>query len=141
MAAIAFTTANISPGTTTDVGGSCSIQRGIAGATITAGMDVVIKASDGLVYPAQATATTMASNAGVALNAALPSQPVNYCDSGPVNFGTTVLSVGQTYVLGSTAGQIHPAADLTSGWFSSRLGWAYSATVLVVDRKNTGVQL
>lgn len=140
MAAIAFTTGNISPGTTTDATGACSIQRAIAGATITAGMDIVIKASDGLGYPAQATATTMASAGGVALNPALPSQPFNYCDSGPVNFGTTVLSTGQHYILGATAGQIHPAADLTSGWFSSRLGWAYSASVLVVDRKNTGVQ-
>lgn len=103
-------------------------------------MDIVIKASDGLAYPAQATATTMASGAGVALNPALPSQVVAYCDSGPVNFGTTVLSVGQVYVLGSTAGNIHPAADIAAGWFSSRLGWAYSASVLVVDRKNTGIQ-
>lgn len=101
----------------------------------------MIKTSDGLAYPAQATATTMASHAGVALNAALPSQPVNYCNSGPVNFGTTVLSVGKTYILGSTAGQIHPDADSTTGWFSSRLGWAYSASVLIVDIKNTGVQL
>ena len=102
-------------------------------------MGVYIKASDGLAYKASATATTAASAVGVALNNAAPSQPVTYVSAGPVNFGTTTITAGQVYVVGATAGNIHPVADATTGWLSSRLGWGYSTTVFVVDIKNSGI--
>lgn len=116
--------------------------RGIAGATITAGQVVYKDASDSdkIKLADNDTSSATAAAVGIAMHAALAGQPIEYCESGPVSFGA-ILTAGHIYVLSSTAGAICPHADLAAADYSTRLGWAYSTSILIVDILATGIVL
>lgn len=56
-------------------------------------------------------------------------QPVTVQKAGIVALGA-VLTKGQAYIGGATAGAIHPIADVTTGWRIQILGLAISTTQL-----------
>lgn len=125
MAAISVTVASVAPGA------DCSTANGTAGATITAGQPLYIDTANGSVLkPADADLSDLASTvAGISLHGALAGQPIAYATAGYVTFNA-VLTAGKVYVLGATAGDICPAADLTTSWRTTLLGIAYSTTSL-----------
>ena len=67
--------------------------------------------------------------AGIALHGALAGQPLTYQTSGSITIGAT-MTVGQIYVLSSTAGGIAPVSDYTTGMYGCIIGQATTTTVL-----------
>lgn len=134
MSAISVTAASVAPGT------DCSTGDGIAGASITAGQPLYIDTANGNVLKlADCDLSALgATVAGISLHAASTGQPIKYATTGYVTFNA-VLTAGKIYVLGATAGDICPAADLTTNWRTSLLGIAYSTTSLRLLITNTGV--
>lgn len=132
MAAISVTASSVLPGST------CDVTQGTAGASITAGQPLYIDTANGNVLKvADADASDLASTvAGIALHAAASGQPIVYAKGGYVTFNA-VLVAGKAYVLGATAGDICPIADLTTSWRTSLLGIAYSTTSLRLLLVNT----
>jgi len=59
--------------------------------------------------------------------------------SGSIILVGTTMAIGETYYAGATAGEINPDADVTTGWYVSRLGTAASATQLDLSIKATGI--
>lgn len=136
MADIAITAANV-----VAVAGS-DIDRGTAGATITAGQVVYEDAATGKHLLADANSATAAARApkGIALNGASNNQPLAVLTEGPVTIGGT-LTPGVAYYLSDTPGGIAPVADVGTGEYSTVLGIATSATVLNVNIQSSGVAL
>ena len=133
MTDISITVANVLKGS------GATLQRGTAGATITAGMAVYADASDGGKYK-PADCTTSAATAavvGFALHGALDEQPLAIQTAGPITIGGT-LTAGTQYVL-SVAGAIAPDADLATSDRIVYVGYATSASVLFIDFDYTGV--
>lgn len=97
-------------------------ERGIAGASITAGMPLYKDSSDSdKLKPAQAT-STKSGFVGLALNGAASGQPVEYVTRDTAfEIGGTV-AVGTVYGLSATAGAICPVADWTSGDYGVVIG-------------------
>lgn len=133
MADLTITAANVA------YGSDAVIVHGTAGASLTAGQPLykdtananVMKLAD-----ANASALT-ATVAGVALHAAASGQPIAYQTGGAITIGATVTS-GVVYVASATAGGIAPAADLTTGWRTSIIGVATSASVIQLSINNSG---
>jgi hypothetical protein len=73
---------------------------------------------------------------GVALHAASAGQPITYQNTGSLTIGGTVVA-GTIYVAGATAGAINPASDLTTGWRTSIIGVATSASVIRLNIFNS----
>lgn len=133
MADIVITAANVTPGT------DCIRDRGIAGATITAGQPVYKDATDSnKLKLADADVEATAAGVGIALHGAAAGQPLDYAIKGTVNIGATVV-VGQVYVVSTTAGGIAPIADLLSGDFVCILGVGATASTLKMGLNATGV--
>jgi hypothetical protein len=136
MADLTITAANITPGTTT--GYSPVKVTGTAGETITAGQSVYLS-SDGKVYKADAnSSSTTAAAVGISLHGATANQPLTYQTGGSMNFGA-ILTAGTYYVASATAGGIAPTADLTTGWYSTLLMYAYSTSVGIITPTATGI--
>lgn len=133
MADLSITAANVL------AGAGAITERGIAGATITAGQPVYKAASDSkykLADDNSATAEVRVAR-GIALNSASDGQPLTILTSGLITIGATM--VAQTaYYLGDTPGAICPVADLASGEFPCLLGMSTSTTVLKVDIQAPG---
>ncbi len=123
-------------------GANAQITTGVAGASITAGMALYIDTANGNVLkPSDVNLSLLASTiAGIALHASLTGQPIAYLVGGPLTFNA-VLTAGKVYIASATdgAGGIALVADLTTGWYTSVLGYALSTTVLQVGIINTGV--
>lgn len=103
------------------VAGSAT-DEGTAGATITAGQPLYRDGTDGGdLKPADADAESSSVCVGIALHAALDGQPIEYLTNGPINIGATV-TVGQVYVVSTTAGGIAPYSDLATGDYVTILG-------------------
>jgi len=134
MADISVTAANV-----VKVAGAAT-DRGTAGETITAGMPVYLKASDNLLYKADADGSGTTTVIGISLHAALANQPLEYLTGGSLTFNA-VLTAGTIYTASDTAGGIRPAVDNNSGDTISILGVASSTTVLVVKIHNSGCVL
>lgn len=137
MAAVTITAASIIKGTSAPV----RTERGVAGATLTAGLAVYLDTTDSNKVKACDSNASLAAAAcvGITLHAALAGQPIEYQTSGPLSMGAC-LTQGLIYVAGATAGgDINPAADLASGWYTTILGVATSTSVLNVDIKQSGV--
>lgn len=134
MSAISVTAASVAPGT------DCAISTGTAGASITAGQPLYIDTANGSVLKvADCDLSALgATVAGIALHASASGQPIAYAVAGYVTFNA-VLTAGKAYVLGATAGDICPIADLTTNWRTSLLGIAYSTTSLRLLITNTGI--
>lgn len=97
---------------------------GVAGVTITAGQPVYEDANDGKIKLADADLSIGAAKArGFALHAALANQPIRYQKGGKFIIGTTAAPAkGTVYVVGATAGAVHPHGDLASTWYTTILG-------------------
>jgi len=109
------------------------------GETVTQLHSVYLNA-DGKWYKADANNTALTAAAkGVVLTPAATNGYGLIVTDGKMNPGAT-LTVAADYYLSNTAGGICPRADLTSGAsYVTRIGWAETASVLVVDIKAFGV--
>ncbi len=138
MADLVITASAVIPNTS--VTGATPIkQTGAAGETITAGQSVYLKASDGLIWLADANASSATAAAvGISLHAALAGQPITYQSGGALSFGA-ILVAGKYYVVSATAGGIAPVADLTTTWYSTLLMYGYTTSVAIIDLNATGV--
>lgn len=136
MAALTITAANVIPGA------GKVIKSDIAGETITQGMAIYKKASDGKMYKCDANASAEAANAsGISVSSALVNQPIQYQNAGKLAFGA-ILTVGVWYVAGATvAGDINPSTDLASGWYSTLLFVAVTTSEAEFHLKASGVAL
>ncbi len=110
MADIAITAASVLPGT------GAVINRGIAGATITAGQALYADAANnGVLKKANAlTSAATAACVGISLNGASSGQPVNYQSSGTYTVGGTVAASVAYAVSGANDGGIAPVSDITT---------------------------
>ncbi|HYE20974.1 MAG TPA: hypothetical protein VEA69_21185 [Tepidisphaeraceae bacterium] len=138
MAALTITASNVVPASVSGL--TPTYERGIAGAAITAGYPVYKDSTDSdklKLADANASEAT-AQVVGIAVHSATTGQPVTYQTAGPISYGA-ILTKGEIYVLGATAGDICPADDLSSGWYTTRLGHAHSTSVLIIDLRVTGV--
>lgn len=116
-------------------------STGIAGESITAGKALYLKSSDSKLWLAQADGTAAeAAAVGIALHAAAAGQPISYAEPGAViNIGGTT-SKATVYHVSAAAGGVAPVADLSSGQYLTRLGYATATDgSFVVDIKATGV--
>lgn len=116
-------------------------RPGIAGATITAGQQVYLDATDNKWKLADADgAAALRSPGGTALHGASANQPLQVHTHGPITIGAT-LTAGTTYYLSPTPGGICPLADLASGDYVVIVGIALSTSVLDVKYHESGVAL
>jgi hypothetical protein len=136
MASLSITAANVIAGS------NATIERGIAGATITAGVVVYKDTADGKYKIADAdSATALARDPrGIALNGASNGQPLAIIRSGDVTIGAT-MTAGLVYYLSPTPGEIGVVGDVLSGDDPIVLGQAKSTTVLTVKINDPGVTL
>ncbi len=136
MAAVSITAANVLASSTAE-----KIQ-GILGETVTAGMPVYLKASDGKYYKTDANGTTEEAAAiGIVLSSGSANQNVVIATKDPSFTPGFTMTIGAVYVVGAgTAGDINPVADLTTGWRTCVLMVAKSTTQAVlgaaVGKKN-----
>ena len=137
MADVTVTAANVRAGDTTSGANVTTVK---AGETITAGMSVYKKASDSEYYKADANLSAEGAGStdiAVALTNAGDGEPMVIQDKGVYTVGGTV-TLGQIYVVSATAGGIAPASDGASGWYTTILGTAASATTINLSPKVTG---
>ena len=127
-------------GTVKKVSGSTVTDRGVAGVTISAGKSLYkdLTNSDKL---ALADADTEAASIfeGIALHDAVADQPIEYATGGLLDMGTTVVVIGQSYVVSTTAGGIAPYGDLASGDYPSHIGFGKTATRIEIVRNRSRV--
>lgn len=116
------------------------LGRGTAGETLTAGLPVYMDSTDGgRLKACDANASAAASACvGITLHAALDEQPATYATSGDINLGATLVP-GQIYITSSAAGGIAPVSDLASGWYTTILGIATTASNLRLAINSGGV--
>lgn len=120
---------------------STQTVRGIYGETVTQGQAVYLKESDGRWWKADADLSTAAAAAGgIALTPGAAGETGIIVTSGKMDVGAT-LTVGEIYVLSSTAGGICPEADLSTGENVTILGVASAADTLDVQIKAFGVPI
>jgi hypothetical protein len=112
----------------------------IYGETISAGQSVYQDSTDGKWKLADGNLSAAAAAAkGIAITpGVLDGYGLVALDGGIILVGTT-MAIGETYYVGATAGAINPDADLTTGWFVTRLGTASSATQLNLSVLATGI--
>lgn len=133
MADLVITAANVVPGA------GKQTANGTAGASITAGQPVYLDNTTGTIKPASAnTSAATAAVVGIAVNGASANQPVVYQTAGVLALGA-VLTTGKVYVASANSGNIAPVADLASGWNTTILGYATSASNLQVNLVVSGV--
>lgn len=134
MADLTVTATSVLPGTT-----GADFEMGVAGATVTAGQTVYLDTSTNTYKLADANASALTAVVrGVALHGASSGQPLRIQRAGVYTAGATVV-VGTVYVQSATAGGIAPAADLTTGYYTSVLGVGVTASTLGLSIYNSGV--
>lgn len=124
-------------------GSNANIKHGMSGAAIAAGKSVYLDPDDNLVKLADndAVSTDEHDAVGISLNAtAAAAQPVSYIKSGDLAFGA-ILTKGETYCVGGTAGDIVPRADVTTGDELVILGIASTTSNLQVGVRDTNTVL
>ncbi len=110
------------------------------GDTISAGQPVYLDSTDSEYKLADANASsTTATTKGIAVTPGVDGGYGYVATGGSIILVGTTMAVGETYYVGATAGAINPDADLTTGWYVSRLGTAASTTQLDLDIKATGI--
>lgn len=134
MADVVITPANVQKSTTS------STDRGTAGATITAGMQLYKDATDSYkLKPAIASSLASAAAVGAALHGASNGQPVEYTTDGLYTAGGTLV-IGQVYcVSAAVAGATAPYADLVTGNFVTIMGGGQTASLLKLKINALGV--
>jgi hypothetical protein len=118
MADLSITSTQVLP----DVTGG--VFNGIAGGTITAGMPIYLDETTNTLKAADANASAATAAAkGIALHGASTGQPLRIQTNGDVTLGAGAApAAGAVYVVSATPGGIAPAADLTTGWYTTILG-------------------
>lgn len=133
MSAISITATSVAKGT------GASTADGTAGASITAGQAIYLDSTTSTLKLADGDASMAAAACvGIALHAATSGQPLRYQTGGEMNIGAT-LTVGEIYVLGTTAGAVNPVGDLANPSYTTILGYGKSASVFVVNIVTAGV--
>lgn len=139
MAALSQTPANVNIGDA-----NVRLEKVIGGEAITQGMPVWRNTSTNPAkfFRADANASAVASTAyGIALTACSGDNGSFVVMSGDgvlMNLGATLV-VGETYCVGSTAGQIVPIGDLTTGDFPFILGQATTTALIKTVFSGAGV--
>ena len=117
------------------------VERGTAGATITAGQTVYLDATTDTYKLADSNgAAALRAPRGIALNSASANQPLTIHREGSLTTGAT-MTAGVAYYQSDTPGGICPVADLASGEYPCLIGIATSTTVLSVQINASGVAL
>ena len=135
MADLVVTAANVIRGTNATVG------TGDAGETITAGQCVYKDTTDLNKYKrCDNSAEASARIAGIALSGASNGQPISFVMAGDVNPGA-VVTVGEIYLVSTTAGGIAPEADVVSTEYVSIIGVGTTASNIQVKINISGKQV
>jgi hypothetical protein len=115
-------------------------RNSTGGATLTAGSFVYSDSADGELKGAINTAATTAACVGILLAPTTDGNNATYAyqDDTEVDVGVT-LTEGSWYVISSTAGAVHPYADLQAGEFLSWAGYGLANGNLNLKIINTGV--
>lgn len=123
-------------------GANALVERGLAGATITAGQVVYKEASTGKFKLADSNSVTaeVRQAYGIALNGASDGQPLAVQKSGDITIGAT-MTAGVAYYLSDTPGGICPVADVGAGEYVGLIGLAKSTTVMAMQLNYSGVAL
>lgn len=134
MADITVTAASVVPGT------GSTLKTATAGEAIAAGQSVVINPdTKKLMLADNDNATSYVRGAaGVSANSAALNQPCSFVTDGPMTPGATLVK-GTTYCVSGTPGGICPQADVVSTDELVVIGYASSASELVVGIRDTGV--
>jgi hypothetical protein len=132
MADVSVTAASVVKTSTT------AISEGIAGGTVTAGQPVYIDTTDSSLKGADADVQATSVAAGIALHGASTGQPLKYATGGNLTFNAG-FTVGQVYVVSTTAGGIAPYSDLASGDFVTILGVATTTSNLNIKINATEI--
>jgi hypothetical protein len=112
----------------------------VYGATISAGQPLYLDSTDSEYKLADANLSAAgASVKGIAMTPGVDGGYGIIATSGSIILVGTTMAIGETYYAGATAGEINPDADVTSGWYVSRIGTAASATQLDLSIKATGI--
>jgi hypothetical protein len=116
-------------------------DTGTAGGTVVRGNPLYRDVADGSqLKAADADAAASAVFAGFALNDAGDNQPVEYgYGDGTLTIGGTGVTIGQVYVISTTAGGIAPYSDLASGDFPTYLGVGASTSTIACQPHSPGV--
>lgn len=120
-------------------GSNAVTEKGIAGATVTAGQVVYRNATTKKFLLADTDSATAGVRDvyGIALNGASDNQPLEVLRSGDMTINAA-MTAGATYYLSPTPGGICPLADLTAGDYYTIIGIAKSTTVLSVKPNASG---
>mgnify|MGYP003109788263 CR=1 FL=1 len=126
------------------LGTGAGTSTATAGETITP-FQLIYRASDGKVMKAVNTTADEAALLGVAMTYAALDGQIGYI---PISEGADVIlnsnsadfTKGDVYVISSTAGQMEPAADLTTGDFCTVCAFAVSTTQLQMHNVQTGLE-
>lgn len=137
MAALTQTPANVGIGST-----AARTRAVVGGEAITQGMPVYFNSTNNKYYRADNNLSATAANAvGIAMTPCTGDNQAFVIQEGAgvtVNLGATLV-VGETYCVGSTAGQIVPIGDLTSGNFPCILGVATTTALMQTLYAFTGI--
>lgn len=135
MSALSITATQVLPTSNTQ------LENGLAGAAITAGQSVYYDTAAGTwkLIDANDTATNI-YRPGVAMNTAGASgQPISVATGGSITLGAGAgPTLGVIYIVGATAGDIAPSADLGSGWRTILLGVGGATNTLILNPWNSG---
>jgi hypothetical protein len=113
----------------------------VFGETVTAGMPVYLKESDGKYWKSQSDGTSAEAEAlGIAINGGAAGQPAVVQTGGQLTIGATV-AAGVFYYVSNTAGGICPVADLGTADYVTAICYGISTSVVVVLPVATGVVL
>lgn len=138
MAALTITVTQVLP--SSELG---RLFRGTAGETLTRGMVVYKKASDGRYWKADADTLAEADARALVMSDNSAGQEVllHDLDGGDVTIGAgAAMTVGLDYYVGAAAaGTLVPRSDLAAGDYVSLVGIAITAAVMRLRKINTGV--
>jgi hypothetical protein len=126
MAALSQTPANVT------LGSDAIVSTVVGGETITQGMPVYRDATSLKYYRADANVLAKSEAIGIAMTPCSMDGSYFVVVQRPgalVNLGAT-LTVGETYCVGATVGQVVPIGDLTSGDYPCILGTAVTTAFL-----------
>lgn len=118
------------------------VDRGVAGATVTAGQQVYKDPATGKYLLADNNSATVRARTpdGTALHGASLDQPLAVHREGDITIGATLVA-GTDYWLGDVPGAICPRADIATGESPCLLGVAKSTSVLAYKIAPSGVTL
>lgn len=122
-----------------NVNSDTRVIKGRLGATVTAGQSIYLDGTNGW-KPADADAQASANAKGMALKGGANGETVPIVTLGPIE-GFSGLTPGTDYYVSTTEGGICPYADLGAGNYPCRIGWARTATQLVVEPAPVGAVL